>query len=99
MPDMPIEAPSPDLLRGLTQSRMSRRGFLQAGSLTAVAAGLAACGVSGAKKAATGSVAKKAAKTFWQQQHKTGKLDFANWPLYIDVAKHGDHPSLDLFTK
>ncbi len=34
----------------------------------------------------------------WQKQHQTGVLDFANWPLYIDVS-HGKHPSLEQFTK
>jgi spermidine/putrescine transport system substrate-binding protein len=100
MPEYPIDPPPADLLRGLTQSRMSRRGFLQAGGLTAVTAALAACGVSGAKKGPTGSAATKAAKTFWEQQHKTGSFVFANWPYYIDVGKKAsDHPSIDLFTK
>lgn len=100
MPEYPIEPPPADLLRGLTQSRMSRRGFLQAGGLTALGAALAACGVSGAKKGPTGSAASKVAKSFWDQQKQTNQLDFANWPLYIDVGnKKNDHPSLDLFTK
>jgi spermidine/putrescine transport system substrate-binding protein len=101
MPEYPIDQPPADLLRGLTQSRVSRRGFLQAGGFTALAATLAACGVSGAKKGATGSAASQAAKTFWEKQHKTGRLDFANWPLYMDVSatNKNDHPSLDLFTK
>lgn len=91
---------SPDLIRGLTSGRMSRRGFLQAGGLAALTAGLAACGVSGGGGNAgpTGSAASKQAKSFWDQQKKTGTLDFANWPYYIDVSK-GGHPSLDLFTK
>jgi spermidine/putrescine transport system substrate-binding protein len=100
MPDSPIDQPSPDLLRGLTQSRMSRRGFIQAGGLAALTAALAACGVSGATKGPTGTAAKKAATSFWDQQHKTGSFVFANWPLYIDVGKKAsDHPSIDLFTK
>jgi spermidine/putrescine transport system substrate-binding protein len=101
MPEYPIDPPPADLLRGLTQSRMSRRGFLQAGGLTAVTAALAACGVSGAKKGPTGSAATKQAKSFWEQQHKTGSFTFANWDLYIDsAAKNEDvHPSLNLFTR
>jgi spermidine/putrescine transport system substrate-binding protein len=99
MPDIPPDV-SPDLLRGLIQPRMTRRGFLQAGGLAALAAGLAACGVSGAKQGPTGSAATKAAKSFWQQQKKAGQLNFANWPLYIDVGKNkNDHPSLNLFTQ
>jgi spermidine/putrescine transport system substrate-binding protein len=92
---------TPDLLRGLTSARVSRRGALQAGGLSVLAAGLAACGVSGATKGPTGSAATKAAKSFWETQKKTGQLDFANWPLYIDVNEKNknDHPSIDLFTK
>jgi spermidine/putrescine transport system substrate-binding protein len=100
MPDAPIDQPSADLLRGLTQPRLSRRAFLQAGGLASLTAALAACGVSGAKKGPTGSAATKVAKTFWEKQKKTGQLNFANWPLYIDVGNSkNDHPSLDLFTK
>jgi spermidine/putrescine transport system substrate-binding protein len=101
MPEFPIDQPPSDLLRGLTQSRMSRRGFLQAGGFAALTAGLAACGVSGAKKGPTGSAATKAAKTFWEKQKKTGSFHFANWELYMDVSEKNknDHPSLDLFTK
>jgi spermidine/putrescine transport system substrate-binding protein len=92
----------PDLLRGLTQPRVSRRGFLQAGGFSALAAGLAACGVSGAKKdTQTGSAATKAAVSFWDKQKKTGQFTFANWPLYIDEDEKNKnvHPSLNLFTK
>lgn len=92
----------PDLVRGLTQSRLSRRAFLQAGGASALAAALAACGVSGGGGGApTGSAAKKQAQSFWDKQHKTGQLDFANWPLYIDVnpKNKDDHPSIDIFEK
>jgi spermidine/putrescine transport system substrate-binding protein len=91
-----------DLVRGVTQARLSRRGFLHVGGLSALTAGLAACGVSGAKKnQPTGSAATKAAVSFWDKQRKTGQLNFANWPLYIDVSEKNknDHPSIDLFTK
>lgn len=99
MPESPIDRPPADLLRGLTQPRLSRRGFLQAGGATALAAALAACGVSGANKGPTGSAASKAAKSFWDQQKKTGSLVFANWPYYIDTNGKNSHPSLDLFTQ
>jgi spermidine/putrescine transport system substrate-binding protein len=101
------DLPTPDLLRGLLQPRLSRRSVLQAGGLGALASALAACGVStsGKNAAPTNSSqsasASKAAQGFWQQQKKTGQLDFANWPLYIDVnpKNKNDHPSIDLFTK
>ncbi len=100
MPDHANELPA-DLLRGLTAPRISRRTALQAGGLAAVVASLAACGVEGAKKGPTGSAATHAAKSFWEKQTKTGQLDFASWPLYMDVSEKNknDHPSLNLFTK
>lgn len=100
MPEFPIDPLPADVVRGLTRPRLSRRAFLQAGGVAGLTAALAACGVSGAKKGPSGSAATKAAKSFWEQQKKTGQLNFANWPLYIDVGKNkNDHPSLDLFTK
>jgi spermidine/putrescine transport system substrate-binding protein len=90
-----------DLLRGLTSTRLSRRSALQIGGASALAMTLAACGVSGGKKGATGTAAVDEAKKFWPSQKQTGHLDFANWPLYIDTSatNKNDHPSLDLFTK
>lgn len=106
MPQNPFPSDIPaHVLRGLTHGRLSRRGALQIGGLSALTATLTACGVSGAKKGPTGSAASSAAthaaKTFWEQQTKTGQLDVANWPLYIDVSakNKNDHPSIDLFTK
>lgn len=93
---------APDVLRGLTQQRLSRRGMLQAGGLSALTLALAACGVSGGKKTqASGTAAVDAVKTFWAAQKQTGVLDFANWPLYIDTnpKNKNDHPSIDLFSK
>jgi spermidine/putrescine transport system substrate-binding protein len=87
----------PVLLRGLTQARVSRRGMLRGAGLAGLSAVLAACGVSGTKKATQG-----AASGFWDSQTKAGLLNFANWPLYMDVKKVGGkdtHPTLDQFTK
>ena len=100
----------PELVRGLTMPRTSgtsRRRFLQLGGLAALGLPLAACSISG-----TGSTGGKVPgglpnlvesrtqiANFWAKQKKAGKLDFANWPLYIDVGKGSDHPSLDEFTK
>ena len=73
------------------------------GGAAALASTLAACGIPGTKNASGGGTLQGAfAKIdeFWASQRKTGKLDFENWPLYIDVGKKdSDHPSLDLFTK
>jgi spermidine/putrescine transport system substrate-binding protein len=95
----------PDLLRGLTSSRVSRRRILQAGGLGALGLTLTACGIPGASSHSSslgGQAWRNEIAKFWQEHAKnTGTLDFANWPLYIDVgAKNkSDHPTLDQFTK
>lgn len=101
---MPESDPSlpPDLLRGLTSARLSRRSALQLGGLSALSAVLAGCGIAGAQHSSLGLSAARAEITkFWAAHKKTGTLDFANWPLYIDVdAKDKNvHPTLDAFTK
>ncbi len=92
-----------DLVRGLTQGRVSRRQMLQLGGLSALGLALSGCGISGTKssgKAGTLQDAREAIAAFWAKQKKTGRLNFENWPLYIDVgAKDSDHPTLDMFTK
>src|SRR6266581_4910633 len=85
----------PVSLRGMTQRRMSRRDAFRIGGLTAVGAGLAACGVSGAGKKTTLTEAQSAAKKFWTGKTKHGHVNFANWPLYIDTG----HKTLKEFTK
>ena len=94
-------APGPDLLRGLTQPR-SRRRFLQLAGLGVFATGLAGCSIPGSKNSG-GSLGGQAWRdeiaAFWSKQKQHNQLNFENWPLYIDVGKGSDHPSLDLFTK
>jgi spermidine/putrescine transport system substrate-binding protein len=34
---------------------------------------------------------------WWSRQRQTGRLNFANWPYYIDTAAGNRHGSLDLF--
>jgi spermidine/putrescine transport system substrate-binding protein len=93
----------PDLLRGLTMPRLSRRRLLQAGGIGALGMSLAACGIPAAPGSKLGlNAARKQIVQFWQDHpNKTGQLNFENWPLYIDVdpKNQNDHPSLDLFTK
>jgi len=90
----------PAFLRGLTQSRFSRRQFVRAGATAAAVAGfgsaLSACGIAGTRD--TGAPAGFDWASWWARQQKHGVLDWANWPLYIDTS-HGSHPSLELFTK
>ena len=87
----------PSFLRGLAQRRISRRTALQGAGYASLAAALAACGI--------GSGNQPAAHTnwVWDKATKTGTLDFANWPLYIDIVeekgKPTTYPSLEQFTK
>ncbi len=87
----------PALLRGLTQARLSRRGFLEAGAL-----GLGAMALPPAAFAASAMPAKLDPKwqAYWDKQKPTKELVFANWPYYIDTDdKTGKHASLEQFTK
>lgn len=87
---------SPDLVRGLTQPRMARRGFLQLGGLAVAGATLAGCSLPG-----SGRGGQVAIHSFWREQKQHGQLNFANWPLYMDVDEKDEskHPSLLEFTK
>jgi spermidine/putrescine transport system substrate-binding protein len=87
----------PAWLRGMTMPRISRRDALRGAGLLGAGAFLAACGVEG-----TSNDEAPQASGFWANQTKAGQLDFANWPLYMDVAKVNGknvHPSLLAFTK
>jgi spermidine/putrescine transport system substrate-binding protein len=89
----------PALLRGLTMPRISRRDALRGGALLGASAFLAACGVEGSNE---GGGEAPQASGFWASQTKAGKLDFANWPLYMDQEKQKGktvYPSLQQFTK
>ena len=85
---------------------IDRRGFLRlagvAGGAVAGGSVLAACGVGAQKKAApSGSALRKAAAGYWSDKKKTGHVNWAQWPLYIDVSdsNKSDHPSVDQFEK
>jgi spermidine/putrescine transport system substrate-binding protein len=94
--DLPFYT-DPAFLRGLTQTRISRRTALRGAGAMSLAAALAACGI--------GSKNQPAAHLnwVWDKATKAGTLDFGNWPLYIDVAQDSKgkttYPSLDKFTK
>ena len=95
----------PALLRGLTQSRHSRRDLLRLMGLGAGAVGagslLSACGVSGqagAGSSPTNSTAvADAAAAYWKDKKQTALVNWGNWPLYIDTAGKGNHPSINQF--
>ena len=61
----------------------------------AAAALLASCGIAGTLERQGAQVDWA---SFWKKQKRTGQLNFANWPLYID-SEHGKTESLELFTK
>lgn len=84
----------PALIRGLTQSRISRRGLLGAGAM-----GMAALAMPRFAQAASATPLDAKWEAWWKKQKPTKDLIFANWPYYIDVTKDGKHPSLDEFTK
>ncbi len=95
----------PSIVRGMTSPRMSRRRFLASASGGAGALGLsaflAACGVKGATATGSGASPKAGgvgSPEWWSKQKLNHKVNFANWPYYIDVLK-GKHPSLEEFTK
>jgi spermidine/putrescine transport system substrate-binding protein len=84
----------PELLRGLTQRRLSRRDALRMSGISAAALALAACGVKGQGTATPTAPGANAVEQFWSGKVKNGKLDFANWPLYMDP----EQPELKAFT-
>lgn len=83
----------PDLLRGLTSARVSRRGLLAGGGAAALAAVLTGCSIKGSAGSQGDPVDWTA---FWRDAKETKDLNFANWPLYID-SDHGKSESLRLF--
>ena len=91
-----------DLLRGMTQPRLPRRRFLQFGGIGALSLALAGCSIPGSKGSGGGlggQAWRDEIAKFWDNQKQHNQLNFENWPLYMDVGKGNDHPSLDLFTK
>jgi spermidine/putrescine transport system substrate-binding protein len=88
------------LLRGLTERRMPRRTLLRTGGIGAglvgLSAFLSACGIAGSEAREGAHRVNWAA--YWREQKRTGQLNFANWPLYID-SEHGKSESLEDFTK
>ena len=94
----------PALIRGLTQRRLSRRDALRISGLSAAGLALAACGVKGQGTPPRRRASPTRSRQFWAGKQKTGHVDFANWPLYMDPEQaragevhqghrhHGDLP-------
>lgn len=105
MTDERLSGVDPAPMRGLTEPRCSRRRFLRGAGIAAGGLGLSsiltACGTKGVETSAGGSDAPNAGlgtPEWWGQQQLQNELSFANWAYYIDTA-HGEHPSLEQFTK
>ncbi|MDJ1132589.1 polyamine ABC transporter substrate-binding protein [Streptomyces iconiensis] len=85
--------------RGLTSGRaaMSRRRLLRAASLAAGGTALAACGI----PPAAGSKGGNGPDDTPDHSRKEKVLNFANWPLYIDVDEKDKkrRPTLDRFER
>jgi spermidine/putrescine transport system substrate-binding protein len=84
----------PAMVRGFTQRRLSRRDALRMTGLSAAALALAACGVKGQGTTTPTAPAADAVARFWAGKARNGKVDFANWPLYMDPSQ----PELKAFT-
>ncbi len=91
----------PRAVAGLTQRRFSRRQLLRYAGVGAgscgLAAFLAACGVKGTLPSGGGASGNQlpdagiGTPAWWDKQKLHHKLNFANWPYYIDVAQ-GEAP-------
>jgi spermidine/putrescine transport system substrate-binding protein len=94
----------PTVVRGLTEPRYSRRRFLRDAGLTvgglSLASILAACGTKGVAANSGGNAPNAGLGTpeWWAQQELHNEFTFANWAYYIDTV-HGEHPSLEQFTR
>lgn len=86
--------PHPALLRGLTQRRFDRRDALKLSGLAALGTALTACGVKGKGSPGASAPAADAVAEYWSGRTSNGKVNFANWPLYMDPG----HPELKKFT-
>jgi spermidine/putrescine transport system substrate-binding protein len=89
----------PAIWRGLTGPRMSRRGLLAglagAGAAAGLSGLLSACGGQSQAVAASNAIGTPA---WWRKQQLHHTVNFANWPVYIDVL-NGKHPTLEYFTQ
>jgi spermidine/putrescine transport system substrate-binding protein len=90
MNELPMpQGVDPAIWRGLTQARISRRSALGTGLALGLTALLAE---------SAGAASSVGSSSWWAGQKLHRVVNFANWPLYIDVLA-GRHPSLDHFTK
>jgi spermidine/putrescine transport system substrate-binding protein len=103
MTDQRVPRIDPTLVRGLTAPRYSRRRFLRDSGIAvgglSLGSLLSACGTSGVTSDSSEPPnAGLGTPAWWSKQDVHGEFSFANWAYYIDTA-HGEHPSLEQFTK
>ncbi|GAA3196716.1 ABC transporter substrate-binding protein [Actinocorallia longicatena] len=79
--------------RGLTRPRASRRDFLKLMGAAGIVAGASACSIPG--QGGRGSVTQAQIDAFWKGKVKNGKLNWANWPGYMQ----DDHYTIKQFEK
>jgi spermidine/putrescine transport system substrate-binding protein len=77
---------------------MSRRTMLASAGAGGLAAFLAACGVQGTSPGGGAAASGVGTASWWARQKLNKKVNFANWPYYIDVL-NGKHPTLEHFTQ
>ena len=90
------EGMDPAFWRGLTQQRISRRNLMRVAGL-GLGASMMATGVPSAFGSSLPN-AKVGTAKWWAKQKLHHQVNFANWPLYIDVVG-GKHLSLLHFTQ
>jgi spermidine/putrescine transport system substrate-binding protein len=88
----------PAFLRGLTQARLlgpqtGRRDFLRLFGAAGAGLALAACGVEG--QGGKDKVSQSDVQKFWAGKTKSGTLNWANWPGYMQE----DHATIKAFTE
>ncbi|MFD0691287.1 polyamine ABC transporter substrate-binding protein [Actinomadura fibrosa] len=88
----------PALLRGLTRPRLarsdaSRRDVLRLMGAAGAGLALSACGVKG--QGGKANVDQSDVQKYWAGKAKTGKLNWANWPGYMQ----DDHATIKAFEK
>jgi len=91
------EGMDPAFWRGLTQQRLSRRNVMKVAGLGAGTSMMMAAGADSAFGSSLPNANVGTAK-WWAKQKLHHKVNFANWPLYIDVLA-GKHLSLEHFTQ
>lgn len=80
---------------GRGRGELSRRELLRALGVVGGIAVVGGCSIPPQGSHVDTSAAAIAA--YWSRQRRTGTLDWASWPLYLDTKGGSDHPSLDLF--